>query len=77
MQRFDNNGDGRLTFSEFSSAFLPMDLSTASMVQARRGNVGHFPRHEIFVGVTRDSFITVLRQIINAEGYAEKVRQRL
>jgi len=77
QKRYDNNGDGRLSFSEFSSIFLPMDLSTASIVESRRANIGSYPRAEIFAGLTRDYFVQLLRLHINVEAYAEKIRQRL
>lgn len=77
MRRYDNNGDGRLNYTEFISMFLPMDRPTSDILQARRANIGHFPRSEIFAGVTKDMFASLLRQHINVESYAERIRQRL
>lgn len=57
--------------------FLPMDLSTSRMVEARRANVPSYPRAEIFAGLTRDYFCDLLRLHINVESYAERIRQRL
>jgi Ca2+-binding EF-hand superfamily protein len=77
MKRYDNNSDARLNFSEFSSVFNPMDRITSDILNARRANVGHFHRSEIFAGVTKDLFTSVLRQHINVETYSERIRQRL
>ena len=77
LQRYDNNKDARLSFAEFSSMFTPQDRSSAQVLQARRGTAASYPRQEIFVGITRDYFASLLRLHINVEAYAERIRQRI
>ena len=38
MSRYDRNHDKRLSFNEFSEAFLPMDSHFANMINKRSAN---------------------------------------
>eukprot|EP00356_Strombidium_inclinatum_P005589 CAMPEP_0170491762 /NCGR_PEP_ID=MMETSP0208-20121228/11238_1 /TAXON_ID=197538 /ORGANISM="Strombidium inclinatum, Strain S3" /LENGTH=524 /DNA_ID=CAMNT_0010767389 /DNA_START=18 /DNA_END=1592 /DNA_ORIENTATION=- len=79
ITRYDKNGDRRLSFSEFSEAFLAHDSYYANMVNRRSSN--YVPRvvrrDDVFLPHTSFEFQTMWRTHIRVENSAESLRQRL
>ena len=76
LNRYDLNRDGRLSFSEFSSIFLPKDASRASLLRSRPPMGSRLPRSQMFSLATRDHFVHLLRLHVSVENAAERTRQR-
>ena len=59
INRFDNDGDSRLTYSEFQEIFNPKDRYTSDtlVVRPSRNLDLYYPRGDYFIGYTRDDFI--------------------
>lgn len=79
IQRYDSNGDRRLTFHEFSKAFLAHDSYYASMVERRPSNYTPRPirRDDCFLPNTAFEFQSMWRTHFRVESQAESLRQRL
>ena len=79
IQRWDKNGDRRLTAHEFESAFLANDRYYADMVQRRPSNYTPRPirRDDCFLPNTAFEFQNMWRTHFRVEGAAESLRQRL
>jgi Ca2+-binding EF-hand superfamily protein len=79
ITRYDKNGDRRLSFSEFSDAFLAHDSYYANMVNRRGSN--YVPRvirrDDVFLPHTAHEFGSMWRTHIRVENHAESLRQRL
>ena len=79
ISRYDKNSDRRLSFSEFSEAFLAHDTYYANMVNRRASN--YVPRvirrDDVFLPHTALEFQTMWRTHIRCENAAESLRQRL
>ena len=79
MTRWDKNGDRRLSFSEFSEAFLAHDSYYSSMVNRRGSN--YVPRvirrDDVFLPNTAFEFQSMWRTHIRVENANETLRQRL
>ena len=76
LNRYDNNRDGRLSFTEFADAFAPKDLSYAAMLRARYPHGERLPRSQVFSLGTKDDLAHVLRLHLRVENAAERTRQR-
>ena len=79
ITRYDTNGDRRLTFHEFSKAFLAHDSYYASMVERRPSNYTPRPirRDDCFLPATAFEFQAMWRTHFRVEQSAESLRQRL
>ena len=77
--RYDTDKDGRLRFSEFASAFTPLDFYAASKVNNRgSNNVRPYPaRDSSFEAATRFDFKNLWRTHFKVENAAEYLRKRL
>jgi len=79
ITRYDKNGDRRLSFSEFSDAFLAHDSYYANMVNRRGSN--YVPRvirrDDVFLPHTAHEFQSMWRTHIRVENHGESLRQRL
>lgn len=79
ITRYDKNGDRRITFSEFSEAFLAHDSYYASMVNRRGSN--YVPRvikrDDVFLPHTAFEFQQMWRTHIRVENAHESLGQRL
>jgi len=78
LNRFDQDGDGRLRYSEFQEMFNPKDLASSDLLVSRpsRNLDLYYPRAEYFVGYVKEDFIQVLRFLVSVETHAESLRQR-
>lgn len=79
MTRYDTNGDRRLSFNEFSEAFLALDSYYAHMANRRCSNhrTPLYRRDDCFYADTQIEFRNMWRTHLKAENAAESVRQRL
>ena len=79
ITRYDTNGDRRLTFHEFSKAFLAFDSYYASMVERRPSNYTPRPirRDDCFLPNTAFEFQNMWRTHFRIESQAEAFRQRI
>ena len=79
VTRYDSNGDRRLTFNEFSDAFVAQDSYYAHMVNRRPSNHRHplYRRDDCFMADTQIEFRNVWRVHFKTEVSAESIRQRL
>lgn len=79
IQRYDTNGDRRLTMHEFGKAFLAHDSYYANMVERRPSNYTPRPirRDDCFLPNTAFEFQAMWRTHFRVENQAESLRQRL
>lgn len=79
MTRYDDSGDRRLNFHEFSKAFLSHDNYYASMVERRPSNYTPRPirRDDCYQPNTAFEFQNMWRTHFRVENQAETLRQRL
>jgi Ca2+-binding EF-hand superfamily protein len=80
MTRYDRTKDRRLTFSEFSDAFLPLDPQQASILNRRRANPVNramYRRDDCFLADTQIEFRSMWRVHLKIECANETLRQRL
>ncbi len=79
IKRYDRNGDGRISYAEFSDAFMPKSASISTSLQLRRAHysVLRAPRSEYFSSYTRELFFKTLRVHFSVESSAENLRRRL
>lgn len=79
LSRYDQNKDGRLSFAEFSDAFLSNDAYYSSMLNRRPSNHRHpvYKRDDCFYADTQVEFRNMWRVHFKVEVAAEAVRQRL
>lgn len=80
VTRYDRTHDRRLTFSEFSEAFLPVDSYYSNMLSKRNGNVMTrtlFRRDDVFLGDTQVEFRSMWRTHFKVECATETLRQKL
>jgi len=79
IQRYDKNGDRRLTYHEFSEAFLAHDRYYSDMVNRRPSNYTPRPirRDDCFLPNTAFEFQNMWRTHFRVESAAESLRQRL
>jgi hypothetical protein len=77
--RYDKDRDGRLRFTEFSDAFVPLDFYAASKVNNRgSNNLRPYPtRDSSFEASTRFDFKNLWRTHFKVENAAEYLRRRL
>jgi Ca2+-binding EF-hand superfamily protein len=78
LQRYDTNGDRRLTFTEFAKAFESHDQYFAAMVSRRPSNVYPPARRAVdaFLPGTLNEFSHMWRTHFSCEQSAESLRQR-
>ncbi len=79
FKRYDQNGDGKLKFSEFCNAFTPLDAFSASQLNRRHStgkNAPYFPKDECFSFSTRLAFKDMWRTHFRIEAREENNRQR-
>jgi hypothetical protein len=77
VTRYDRSNDRRLTFSEFSEAFLPMDSHYANMLNRRAANLGKKPlfrRDDVFLSDTQVEFRSMWRTHFRVEIANESLR---
>ena len=79
FKRYDTSNDGRLSFNEFSQAFLAQDSYYSHMLNRRPSNHRHplYRRDDCFYSDTQVEFRNMWRVHFKAEVAAEAVRQRL
>jgi Ca2+-binding EF-hand superfamily protein len=79
IQRYDKNGDRRLTFHEFQNAFLARDRYYSDMVTRRPSNYTPRPirRDDCFLPNTAFEFQNMWRTHFRVESSGESLRQRL
>lgn len=79
FKRYDGNKDYRLSFNEFSAAFLSQDSYYAHMLNRRPSNHRHHlhRRDDCFFPDTQTEFRNMWRVHFKVEIAAESVRQRL
>lgn len=79
VKRYDRNLDGRVSYSEFSDAFLPKNASYSTTLQLRRAHYSilRVPRSDYFSSYTRELFFKTLRVHFSVEASAENLRRRL
>lgn len=79
VKRYDRNGDGRISYAEFSDAFMPKSASISTSLQLRRAHYSilRAPRSEYFSSYTRDLFFKTMRVHFSVESSAENLRRRL
>lgn len=80
VTRYDRNYDRRLTFSEFSEAFLPVDSYYAHMLNGRSANIHQKPmfrRDDVFLSDTQVEFRSMWRTHFKLEIANENLRQSL
>jgi len=77
LKRYDKDEDGRIRYSEFCDAFLPIDAFHASLL-AKKAPLHMFhvqlSRDKIFYPETRELFVIAWKTHIRNEGEAEKIR---
>jgi hypothetical protein len=74
FKHYDSNKDGRLTFSEFCNALLPLDPYCSRMLNARRDNNIRAPpyaKDDVFMYSTKGLFKDLLRTHLRGEDEAE------
>ena len=80
--RYDKDKDGRLRFTEFCEAFVPLDQNYAHMINSRQSNhrsgsyVSANPEH-VFIPLTLLDFKELWRTHFRVEIMAEDLRHRL
>lgn len=79
VKRYDSNKDGRLSFAEFSDAFLSSDSYYSHMLNRRPSNHRHpiYRRDDCYYADTQVEFRNMWRVHFKVEAAAEAVRQRL
>jgi Ca2+-binding EF-hand superfamily protein len=79
VKRYDRNGDGRISYAEFSDALMPKSASYATSLQLRRAHYSilRAPRSEYFSSYTRDLFFKTMKVHFSVEASAENLRRRL
>ena len=80
VTRYDRTHDGRLSFSEFSEAFLALDSYFAQMVNRRNANTCKKPlyrRDDCFLADTQIEFRSMWRSHFKIECASETLRQKL
>ena len=82
FQRYDKGKDGRLSFAEFSDAFVPLDMQYGNILNSRVSNFSSstFPTQSpdrVFVPLTLMEFKELIRTHFRVESMAEDLRQRL
>jgi Ca2+-binding EF-hand superfamily protein len=80
VTRYDRNYDRRLTFSEFSEAFLPVDSHYAQILNRRSANINRKPlfrRDDVFLADSQVEFRSMWRTHFRVEIENENLRQRL
>jgi len=79
IKRYDANRDLRLSFAEFSDAFLSSDSYYSHMLNRRPSNHKHpiYRRDDCFYADTQVEFRNMWRVHFKVEAAAEGVRQRL
>mmetsp|Transcript_23468 Transcript_23468/g.17935 ORF Transcript_23468/g.17935 Transcript_23468/m.17935 type:complete len:155 (+) Transcript_23468:470-934(+) len=80
MKRYDKDEDGRIKYSEFCDAFLPIDSFHASLL-AKKAPLHMYhvqlSRDKIFYPETREMFQVAWKVHLRNEGEAEKIRFQL
>lgn len=77
MTRYDRNHDKRLTFAEFSEAFLPIDSHYSAMLNRRASNIRakpFFRRDDCFLADTQCEFRSMWRTHFKVEIDSETLR---
>lgn len=80
MTRYDRSQDRRLTFSEFSEAFLPLEMNQASVLNRRKPNMMNsamYRRDDCFLADTQIEFRSMWRTHFKIECSNETLRQKL
>ncbi len=80
FKRYDRNRDGRLTYSEFCDALVPLDPYYARQVNYRRENGIRAPpyaKDDVFRYGTKLDFKDLLKAHFRAEDESEYQRQKL
>ena len=80
VTRYDRTHDRRLTFPEFSEAFLPLDQYFCTMLNRRPANrpgKAVYKRDDCFLADTQVEFRSMWRTHFSAECASETLRQRL
>ena len=80
MTRYDRTNDRRLTFAEFSEAFLSLDPYYSKMVSRRPANPTRgtlYRRDECFLADTQIEFRSIWRTHFKVECASETLRQKL
>ena len=79
VSRYDNNGDRRLNFNEFSDAFTTLDSYYAHMLTRRPSNhrAPLYRRDDCFFADTQHAQRDVWRVHFKCETSSESIRQRL
>ena len=78
VDRYDTDRNGRLRFSELSSALLPLDEYYKEMVNRRRSNnVRTFYREDAFSYSTRVALKELLKTHFRVERQAQRLRETL
>lgn len=76
VARYDTSGDRRLSFAEFSTAFLPLDPKYSKKLQSRKSNF--YPRvrsqENIFNAKTGELFANMWYTHIRVEYASEALR---
>ena len=77
MKRYDKDEDGRIRYSEFCDAFLPIDSFHASLL-AKKAPLhmyhAQLSKEKIFYPETRELFVVTWKTHMRNEGEAEKIR---
>mmetsp|Transcript_15713 Transcript_15713/g.26495 ORF Transcript_15713/g.26495 Transcript_15713/m.26495 type:complete len:194 (-) Transcript_15713:9-590(-) len=82
FSRYDQDKDGKLKFTEFCNAFLPIDSNHCAMLNQRHSNhrssqFAHQNPQRVFVPLTLLDFKELLRTHFRVEVQAEHLRQQL
>ena len=79
IRRYDRNGDGKISFQEFSDAMIPVDVAQAASLlrrPAHHSTNGYNPAR-YFMMETREMLLHTLRLQLNGEDQVEMIRKRL
>lgn len=79
FKRYDTNRDGKVRYSEFCSAVVPIDPYHAALVNRRSSNYikNTYYRDDVFTAGTRLFFKDLFKTHFSVERQAEYLRQRL
>lgn len=79
VKRYDTSGDRRITFSEFSNAFVSQNHTFASEVSRRPSNYKNpiYRRDDCFWVTTQIAFRSIWKTHMRSELEAESIRQRM